>query len=427
MRNMIGAWSESDFDTLMIPYSFLGRPGLVVSDPAGVQHVLGAQAARYQRPFQGGRLVRPLVGDGLLLSEGETWRRQRKALAPSFTPKAVEGLLPHFIAAGQTLADGLNDQTQANLSEAFHRAALDAVLRALFSRAAADEGAELAAIARGYLQGQAGLNLFDFLARKPGDFAFAERSRIRKGGDWMAAVSALIQARRASPAQAGGGDLLDSLLAIRDEADQPLPDAEVRDQCGTLLAAGFETTSRLVFWATYLLALDPATQARVRAEVVAFPPDQIRTLNDLLAWPLTRSVMLEALRLYPPAPMIVRQAIAADEVQGCPVAPGDMITISPWLIQRHRKLWKQPTAFVPDRFIDHPSPWGLDAFVPFGAGPRVCIGASFALAEGQILLGSLLAAFQIGLTGDRPVIPVATASLGPDHEPQFSLTPIGTT
>jgi cytochrome P450 len=421
MRNMIGAWSEADFDALMTPYVFLGRPGLVVSDPAGVKQVLGAQAARYQRPFQGGRLVRPLVGDGLLLSEGETWRRQRKALAPSFTPKAVEGLLPHFIAAGEALSAGLKDQARANLSESFHRAALDAVLRALFSRPAADEGAELAAIARGYLQGQAGLNLFDFLARKPGDFAFAERSRVKKGGEWMAAVSALIQARKAGPARPTGGDLLDGLLAFRDEAGLPLPEIEIRDQCGTLLAAGFETTSRLLFWATYLLALDPATQARVRAEVLAYPADRIRSLEDLSAWPLTRSVLLEALRLYPPAPMIVREAIAEDEVQGCRVAPGDMITISPWLIQRHRQLWAQPTAFVPDRFVDHPSPWGLDAFIPFGAGPRVCIGASFAMAEAQILLGSLLARFQIGLTGERPVLPVATASLGPDHEPDFSL------
>jgi len=424
MRNMVGAWSEADFDTLMTPYTFLGQPGLVVSDPAGVKHVLGAQAARYRRPYQAGRIIRPLVGEGLLLTEGETWRRQRKALAPSFTPKAIGSLLPHFIAAGHTLADGLTGQTRGNLSERFHRAALDAVLRALFSRPAAEDGAELAAIARTYLQGQSGLNLFDFLARKPGDFAFAERGRRRTGDAWMSAVAALITGRKVAGPPLEGGDLLDSLLAARDEDGRPLPDAEVRDQCGTLLAAGFETTSRLLFWATYLLALDPATQGRVRAEVLAVPPDQIRTLDDLSAWPLLRSVLMEALRLYPPAPLIAREVVLADEILGHRVKPGQMIMISPWLIQRHRKLWDQPTAFLPDRFVDHPSPWGLDAFMPFGAGPRVCIGASFAMAEAQIMLGSLLARFEIGLTRDRPVMPVATVSLGPDHEPDFSLTPI---
>lgn len=424
MRNMVGAWSEADFDTLMIPYTFLGQPGLVVSDPAGVKQVLGPQAARYRRPYQAGRIIRPLVGEGLLLTEGETWRRQRKALAPSFTPKAIGSLLPHFIAAGHTLADGLAGQTRANLSEHFHRAALDAVLRALFSRPAAADGAELAAIARTYLQGQSGLNLFDFLARKPGDFAFAERARRRTGDAWMNAVAALIAARRVAGPPLEGGDLLDSLLAARDEDGQSLPDAEVRDQCSTLLAAGFETTSRLLFWATYLLALDPATQGRVRAEIVTAPPDQIRTLDDLSAWPLLRSVLMEALRLYPPAPLIAREVVETDEILGHRVKPGQMIMISPWLIQRHRKLWDQPTAFLPDRFIDHPSPWGIDAFIPFGAGPRVCIGASFAMAESQILLGGLLSRFQIAMANDRPVIPVAKISLGPDREPDFRLTPI---
>jgi cytochrome P450 len=424
MHNMVGAWSEADFDTLMIPYTFLGQPGLVVSDPAGVKHVLGAHAARYKRPFQMSRILRPIVGDGLLLTEGETWRRQRKALAPAFTPKAVETLLPHFTAAGQALADSLAGQDRANLSETFHRATLDAVLRALFSRPASGEGAQLAAIARDYLHGRANVNLFDLLARAPGDFGFAERPRLALGARWMTAVAALIDARKTAGPRAQGGDLLDSLLAARDEDGQPLPDEEVRDQCGTMLAAGFETTSRLLFWAAYLLALDPKTQARVHAEIQAFPPDRIRTLEDLSAWPLTRSVLLETLRLYPPAPMMSREVIAEDEVLGCKVSPGHVITISPWLIQRHRKLWDQPTAFLPERFLGHPSPWGMDAFIPFGAGPRVCIGASFTMAESQILLGGLLSRFQIAMADDRPVIPVAKISLGPDREPDFRLAPI---
>lgn len=424
MRNMVGAWSESGFDTLMIPYSFLGKPGLVVSDPAGVRQVLGTHAARYRRPFQISRILRPIVGDGLLLTEGETWRRQRKAMAPAFTPKAVEALLPHFMAAGQTLAEGLATQDRANLSEVFHRATLDAVLRALFSRAASGEGAQLARIARDYLQGQANVNLFDLLARAPGEFSFAERPRRAVGARWMTAVTALIHARRDGEPPTQGRDLLDSLLAARDEDGRPLPDLEIRDQCGTMLAAGFETTSRLLFWSAYLLALDPVTQARVRAEILAFPPDRIRSLEDLSAWPLTRSVLLEALRLYPPAPMMSREVIAEDEIQGCKVSPGHVITISPWLIHRHRKLWDQPTAFLPERFMGHPSPWGMDAFIPFGAGPRVCIGASFAMAESQILLGSLLSRFEVSMADDRPIIPVARISLGPDREPDFSLTPI---
>jgi cytochrome P450 len=155
-----------------------------------------------------------------------------------------------------------------------------------------------------------------------------------------------------------------------------------------------------------------------------FPVEKVASLDDLKPWPLLRSVLFETLRLYPSAPMIARQAFEADEVLGCPVVPGCTITISPWVIHRHRKLWDAPTAFRPERFLDQPHPWGVEAFLPFGAGPRVCIGAGFALAEAQIILASLLARFEIGLKSQRPVIPVASITLGPDHEPDFTLTPI---
>ena len=296
------------------------------------------------------------------------------------------------------------------------------MLRALFSRQADAEGAVLADLARRYMEGPAHFNLFDFLAKGPDDMTFADGDRRRVGGQWMRAVEALIAERRAHP-HPEVRDLLDRLLAARDEDGAPLPDREVRDQCGSMLAAGFETTSRLLFWTAYLLALDPVTQAAVRAEVDAHPVARIERLDDFKAWPLMRSVLFEALRLYPSAPMIMRQTIAADEIMDHVVPAGCIVNISPWLIHRHRQLWDAPNAFIPERFIDQPHPWGIEAFLPFGAGPRVCIGASFALAEAQIVLASLLERFEIGLVGDRPVIPIASITLGPDHAPDFTLTP----
>jgi len=421
-QNLVGAWAASDFEALLTPFNFLGKPGLVVSDPAGVRHVLGSHAQRYRRPSKAARPIRPLAGDGLLLAEGETWRRQRKSLAPVFTPAAIGALLPHFAAAGAALSDQLEGRTRVNLAETFHQATLDAVLRALFSRRPEDGGANLARLARDYLEGPGHLNLFDFLASGADDLTFADGPRRRQGARWFAAVEAIIAERRAAPT--GSGDLLDRLLAARDEDGRPLDDREIRDQCGTMLVAGFETTSRLLFWATYLLALDQTAQARVRAEIAAFPPQQIQTLDDLKAWPLLRSVLMEALRLYPPAPLIAREAIEADEILGHRVEPGANIVISPWLIHRHKRLWEQPEAFLPDRFIDQPHPWGIEAFIPFGAGPRVCIGASFAMSEAQLLLASLLSRFQVETISARPVMPKASVTLGPDHEPDFALTAV---
>ena len=420
-RNLVGAYCEADFEDLFTPYTFLGQPGLVVSDPASARRVL--TSPHYVRPIKASRPLRPLVGEGLLLAEGATWKRQRKSLAPVFTPAAIGGLLPHFQNAGAGLAEALDGRSRVNLAEAFHQAALDAVLRALFSRRADAEGAVLAKLARRYMEGPAHFNLMDYVSKGADDLTFLDGERRRIGGLWLAAVDALIAARRAAP-HPEVRDLLDRRLATRDEDDAPPSDREIRDQCGSMLAAGFETTSRLLFWTALLLAQDPATQNRLRAEVQAFPPEGVASLDDLKAWPLMRSVLFETLRLYPSVPLIARTALEADEIGGFAVVPGCMVTISPWLIHRHRKLWDAPTAFHPERFLDQPHPWGVEAFLPFGAGPRVRIGAGFALAEAQIILANLLARVEIGLASERPVIPVASITLGPDHEPDFILTPI---
>lgn len=420
-RSLIGAYCEEDYESLAAPYMFMGQPGLFLNDPASVRQVL--TSPKYARPVKAARSLKPLAGEGVLMSEGETWRRQRKSLAPVFTPAATGGLLPHFIAAGEGLVEALAGHGRANLAQAFHRATLDAVLRALFSRRTDTEGAVLADIARRYMEGPAHFNLLDFVAKGADDLTFLDGARRRMGARWFKAVDALIDERRTNP-HPEGRDMLDRLLAARNDDGSPLDGREIRDQCSSMLAAGFETTSRLLFWTAYLLALDPVTQSRVRAEVQAFPAQSVTSLDDLKHWPLLRSVLFETLRLYPTAPMIARQALEADTVLGCEVVPGCMITISPWVMHRHRKLWDAPTAFRPERFLDQPHPWGIEAFMPFGAGPRVCIGAGFALAEAQIVLASLLGRFGVSMAGDRPVLPIASITLGPDHEPDFILTSI---
>ena len=200
-----------------------------------------------------------------------------------------------------------------------------------------------------------------------------------------------------------------------------MSDAEIRDQVSTFIGAGFETTARVLFWTIYLLSRDKAEQDRLRAEVRAFPPDKVKALADLQRWPRLRCVLLESMRLYPPAPLYTRMAMEQDEVCGREVEPGTIVMISPWLIHRHRKLWDQPSAFIPDRFEGKAQDYLTNpAYIPFGAEPRICIGATFALAEASLItLAMLLERFEIDLDDDRPITPVSIITTMPDIEPWF--------
>ena len=206
-------------------------------------------------------------------------------------------------------------------------------------------------------------------------------------------------------------------------APSAIPSAnEVRDQCATMIFGSFETTARLLFWASYLLTLDLPEQERLRAEVAAFSPERLSSIDDLANWPRLRMTILATLRLYPPVPHIVREPVADDEIMGEPVNVRSQICISPWVMHRHRKFWQQPTAFMPGRFAGKASPWTtIDAYLPFGAGPRICIGATFAVAEAHLMMATLLRRYRIIRADARPVLPVARVTIEPSFVPMFRL------
>lgn len=422
LTNPLTFYSQDSFTLPVGRLRILGRNSIGVNHPDGVKHVLTTHAAIYGRPAAAVRPIRWMMGNGLLLAEGEEWRTQRRMLAPLFSPSHIGTLLPHFSAAGQLLQDGLQGRTEANLSQTFNSGTLDAVLRALFSTPAATCGRELAGLTHEYLLGPGRPNFSDMIASREGDFAMLSGSRRRFRNKWHKAVDAFVQSRREEKHDGASRDLLDILLTACDpETGAALSPSAIRDQCATMIFAGFETTARLLFWASYLLALDQQEQAQVRAEVTSFPPERVSSVQDLQNWPRLRCVLLETLRLYPPVPQLIRQALAPDEVLGERVEAGDLIWISPWTLQRHREHWTDPTAFVPERFKSQAQPWTNGAFIPFGGGPRICIGVSFAMAEAQILLASLLHGHRFGLLDKRSVMPVGRITTVPSYEPRFWL------
>jgi cytochrome P450 len=337
VRNNLGIWPDYAFESVFNRNTLFGVDSVIINAPAGVRHVLATNAANYVRPVMLPRILRPLLGRGLFLAEGGEWRRQRRRLSPSFTPNHVNMLLPHFIAAANDLIRALEGRRTADLSDAYQVAALNAVLRALVSMPDQDECNRIGDLVCGYLTGPGRRQILDGFATSETSFAFALRRRRAFQKRWSSTVDTIVNARGRASQNAGHHDLLDLLIATRDaETGEPITAGEIRDQCATMIFAGYETTARLLFWASYLLTLDQDEQARLRAEVAAFPPERVTTLDDLGHWPRLRLVLLETLRLYPPVHMLIREPIEDDVIMGEPVRRGVKVYVSPWVLHRHR-------------------------------------------------------------------------------------------
>jgi unspecific monooxygenase len=252
----------------------------------------------------------------------------------------------------------------------------------------------------------------------PQDFS---RARFRKR--WTQFVAMLMAERRAAGknADAPPNDLFDLMGAARDpETGQSFSDEQLGDQVATMILAGHETTATALFWSLYLLALDPVTQEELAAEVKA------ATVNgalDLEGLKFTRAVVDETMRLYPPAFLIARAAAAPDTIAGMPVKKNDIVLVAPWLLHRHEKLWRDPSAFIPSRFMPPAPPPDRFAYLPFGVGARVCIGAHFALVEATLALAKMIGAFRVELLDKEPVMPVGVVTTQPDRSPMFHIVP----
>jgi unspecific monooxygenase len=246
------------------------------------------------------------------------------------------------------------------------------------------------------------------------------RRRVRRR--WIELIGRIVAERREKASAAAPGDLFDLLSTARDpENGAPFSADGLVDQVATMIAAGHETTGVALFWSLCLIAAAPAVQERLAAEAatVDLGPDDAAGALPQLAY--TRAVVHEALRLYPPAYAIVRQARANDEAGGVAVPAGAIVFVAPWVLHRHRRLWAQPEVFDPARFLPDAPPPDRFAYLPFGVGPRVCIGAQFALTEATLVLAAMLKAFEIERVDAEPIIPVGIVTTQPDHPPLFRL------
>ncbi len=424
-RSSLSLWPKYAFDVPFNVNKALGLTSVLINDPEGIKHVLTTNRANYRRPSSIRRVALPLGGNGLFLSEGADWKRQRHMMSATFTPKHMSLLVPHFQDAAAYFLKGLNG-TKADLSRDYQNTALETVLRSLFSLPESPRRQKIDRLVRSYADGPGRPSILDGFAKTDNSFSFALGKRRAFQAKWFAQISAVISQRQDEEQQLDKPrDLLDMLLGLKDaDTGEGLSQDEIRDQCATMFFAGSETTARLMFWATYLLTLDQPEQKRIRAEVQAYAPEKVKTLDNLKNWPRLRNVLYEAMRLYPPLPHILRQAEAEDEIMGHKIPKNAQIWISPWILHRHTRFWKEPTSFQPDRFAGIAAPWvQMPGYIPFGAGPRICIGLHFALAEAQIVLAHLFNTYEVHHDGP-PVMPIGRISTEPSYAPTFDLKPL---
>ncbi|MBN9561606.1 MAG: cytochrome P450 [Alphaproteobacteria bacterium] len=422
--NALLMWPDYAYERDVVESRILGRAQMLLNAPEAIHHVLVGNPDNYRRTPASIRILRPIAGRGLLLSEGEDWRHQRRTIAPAMAPRVIPMLTRHMASVTQEMIAALatREGQPVNLLAAMQSAALDIAGRSMFSLETREFGPEMRALLTEYGFRLAQPHLMDMVL-PPGIPTLRDLRRRRFQARWMALIDRIIDSRPATGvADDGPRDLFDLLRDARDpETGAAFTRPQLRDQVATMIVAGHETTAITLFWSLYLLALDPAEQDRLAAEVHGpnLGPDGAADALGRLT--RTRAVVSEALRLYPPAFTLVRAAIGPDQAGAVAIPKGAILMISPWVLHRHRRLWRDPDAFDPSRFLPSAPTPPRFAYLPFGAGPRVCVGAQFALAEATLLLAAMIQAFEIGLDGDQPVMPTPVITTQPNRAPAFLL------
>ncbi len=405
-----------------------GRTGLrwhMVMDPGAIRRILLEKVDDYPKSKATKNILRPAIGDSLFIAEGAHSRWQRRAAAPVFAHRNIANLAPVMAQAADRAADRIAGQGPhaVDMMSEMVQTTFDVISEVTFSGDGSFDSSKVHQAIDDYIAEAGKISLLDMLGvpdwvPRPG--------RMMSGnalGDMKTVADTAIEARKARGAK-DTPDLLDLLLAgVDPETKKTMNTAELRDNLLTFIVAGHETTALTLGWALYLCAFDQEVQEKARAEIADICNDGPITGDQAMQLTFVRQIIDETLRLYPPAGIISRTAQANDTLCAREVRPGDTVMIPIYTLQRNRLLWDEPDAFKPERFADRKA---VDryAYLPFGDGPRICIGASFAIQEAVIVLATLLKRFRFDLVEGKPPKPVMILTLRPEGGVWLQATPI---
>jgi cytochrome P450 len=416
VRNPLSSLPQAAYEERIVVYDS-GRAIIVwVCDPDLIEEVLLHGAERFPKTLLERRVFESSVGDGILTSQGASWRWQRRTAAPLFRPADLASLIPAMVASAEVQLARWS-VSPAGSVQAVHRDMAETTFRVMSATLfAGSADGEADTILR---CGEKGLSTisWDFAAAMlhfpawlwyPGKYG-----RRRAAAELRATVARILTRRRA--ARFEGDDLLARLARAQDpETGAPMSEKQLIDNLVTFLVAGHENTAKALTWTLYLLARAPEWQQRIRDEVLAVAGEEQVRAEHLDKLVVTKAILEEAMRLYPPAPAMTRQAACTTELGGKTIPEEANVVISMFAVHRHRRLWEDPDRFDPERFApERRSKIARTQFMPFGFGPRTCIGASFAMMEGVATLATLVRGAEFEWDGRHLPEPLSRVTLRP--------------
>jgi cytochrome P450 len=413
-----------------VRYRFGPFDMVAIHRPQDIRTVLLERADDFHKSpsYEGLKLV---IGEGLLTSEGTFWKRQRKLMTPAFHHKRLLGFCDHMVRCASELADEWDLLARARpprpISVDLHAQMLSLTFRivglTLFSTELSEKAGDMGPALATVLEHANHLAVSMLIAAPPWlptprNVRFAAAMKVVDD-----VVLGIIAERRRSRQDAG--DLLGMLMAATDETGEiHMSDRELRDEVATLVLAGHETTAQTLTWTFMLLSRHPEVERRVLAEIRQVCGERAPSMQDLPALEYTSRVIDESMRLYPPAWMIERQALVDLELDGYFIPARTLIAISPWTLHRHPDHWRNPEGFDPDRFLpEHVAARPRYTYLPFGGGPRQCIGVNFALYEAKLVLATLLQRYSAELIPGQDLGIEAAVTLRPAHGMKMWLRP----
>jgi cytochrome P450 len=427
-RNFLEMWEDGAFDYEFAATRLFARKVFICNSPDAVQFAFSLKNASFERKSAQMRYaLQPLIGDGLFISDGETWRKRRRIVAPIVHVSRLPEFAPVMVETAAETRDRwarLQPPSIDALAEMAHLTA-EIICRTIFGRQlGADHAHE---IVDGFSDYQRKIDQIDLvsLLGLPDWFPRWYGPSIRRSVARIHSVlDGIITSHRART-QVDEVSVIGRLLEARDaDTGEQLDTDALRSEAAVLFMAGHETTANTLAWTWYLLSQAPEVEARLHAELDEVLGGRQPTLADLPRLVYARAILEETLRLYPPVPILPREALREETYQGIHIPKGSLVLVVPWLLHRHRKLWDKPDHFIPERFL----PGGAGApskfaYIPFSIGPRICAGMSFGQQEALICLATLAQSFRLRLEPGRTIKPVCRLTLRPEGGLRMRLEP----